>query len=60
MPFLRGKVRVYEVWGGGESSGWGFKYRENGKSLIAIFHGFNSNPPLCKLVSDSKSPITGN
>ena len=60
MPFLRGKVRIYEVWGGDKSKGWQFKYRENGKSLIAIFYGFDYNPPLCKLVSDSKNPIKGN
>lgn len=59
MPYLRGKVRIQEFWGGGESKGWSNAYRENGKHLVATFEGFNSNPPLCKLVTDSTNPIVG-
>lgn len=58
-PFLRGKVRIQEIWGGGESAGWPYAYRENGKHLLAIFDGFNENPPLCNLVTDTTNPIVG-
>lgn len=60
MPFLRGKVKIYETWSGSEADSWKFSYRDNGKSLIVIFEGFNENPPLCKLESDPLVPLTGN
>lgn len=59
MPYLRGKVRIQEIWQGYETDGWSSSYRENGKYLMAIFDGFNSNPKECKLVSDSAEPIVG-
>jgi len=49
MPFLRGKVTLYDTWTGDESNAWQFSYRENGRSTIAVFDGFDENPPLCVL-----------
>jgi hypothetical protein len=45
--FMRGKVRFYDVWNGNEADNWKNSYRENGRNMIAIFDGFNENPPLC-------------
>jgi hypothetical protein len=59
MPYLRGKVRVYAPNGGPESLAWPYYYSENGKHFIAIFEGFDSNPPKCDIVSDSTTPLTG-
>lgn len=59
MPYLRGRVRIYDVWGGSEANNWNYSYRENGKSLVVIFDGFNENPPLCTLENDPTTPITG-
>jgi hypothetical protein len=44
---MRGKVRFYDVWNGNEADNWKNSYRENGRNMIAIFDGFNENPPLC-------------
>lgn len=59
MPFLNGKVSFYETMFGDVSNAWQDYYVENGKSIIAIFSGFNENPPLCKLESDATTPIEG-
>jgi hypothetical protein len=53
-------VRFYDTWQGDETNGWNYSYRENGKNIIAIFEGFNENPPLCTLDNDATTPITGN
>lgn len=60
MPYLRGKVQIYDVWDGGETDGWTHSYRENGRQLILIFDGFNENPPLCTVEHDTTTPIMGN
>lgn len=60
MPYLRGRVRLYDTWTGDETNGWSFSYRENGRSLVAIFEGFRSNPPLCSLAQDTTNPTIGN
>jgi len=60
MPYLRGRVRLYDTWTGDETNGWSFSYRENGRSMIAIFEGFRSNPPLCILKQDTANPTVGN
>jgi hypothetical protein len=57
---MRGRVRIYDTWQGDESDNWDASYRENGKNLIVIFEGFNQNPPLCTLESDTVTPMTGN
>ena len=59
MPYLRGKVRVYSTFGGPESLGWPYVWSDNGKSVIAVFDGFNENTPKCDIVSDTASPLTG-
>jgi len=56
---MRGKVTFYDTWSGNEANGWKFSYRENCRSTIAVFEGFTENPPLCTLISDSVTPITG-
>lgn len=59
FQYLRGRVRVYQNWIGDESTAWNFAYRENGLNFVVIFEGFNENPPLCTLASDTVTPLTG-
>jgi len=60
MPYLRGKVAFYDTWTGDAADAWKFSYRENGRSLIAVFNGFKENPPLCTLENDTTTPTVGN
>lgn len=57
MPYLRGKVRIYEVKSGDVTNKFNYSYFENGRSLVTIFDGFKENPPLCKLESDAITPL---
>lgn len=40
MPFLAGKVMIYDAWDGDEDNAWKFSYKENGRNLIFVFNGF--------------------
>jgi hypothetical protein len=60
MAYLRGRIKITDVWDGGEADGWAHSYRENGRQLLVVFEGFTENPPLCTLENDATTPMTGN